>query len=255
VLRTIELVRDEAGPDGTAAKKLLLRPHGVQFVGADRVLVTSELARRLALVDIGTGSVLRSWTTPQASMHMVAVTSDLRRAVATSLKDGNAALFDLGSDAAPTIVPSGSGAEGLAIDPRTGEAWIGNREADTLVVLGADGEPSAPIATADFPFRVAFAPDGSAALVACAEAGVVQVFDAKAKTLKHEIDIATDASELSPMPMGLVVDPDGRFAYVCCGRGEFVAVLDLAAQRVVERIPARAGPDGIGYARLRGTGS
>ena len=52
--------------------------------------------------------------------------------------------------------------------------------------------------------------------------------------------------------MGLCTDPEGHFAWVACGRGEFVAVLDLRAGKLVDRIPAGHGPDGIAYARDAG---
>jgi YVTN family beta-propeller protein len=138
------------------------------------------------------------------------------------------------------------------LHPVTGDAWVGNRAADTLTVV--DARSRAVVANLDtgrFPFRVAFTPDGAHALVSCAEAGEVQVFDAKERKLAHAISIAADASEQSPLPMGLCVDPDRRFAFVACGRGEYVAILDLKENRVAGHIAARAGPDGIGFARVR----
>ncbi|HEX5052313.1 MAG TPA: YncE family protein [Planctomycetota bacterium] len=253
-LRTIELTYKENDAEGAPQPKSLLRPHGIQFVARDRLVFTSESARRLVLLDLTTDTVRCTWATPQSTMHMVALNADHTRAAATSIRDGNVALFDLGEAGAtkpPAIVPAGEGSEGLAIAPRTGDVWVGNRAANTLTVVdGKTGVPSQPIATGDFPFRIAFTPDGNQALVSCAESGDVQVFDAAERKLVQSISIHADASELSAMPMGICTDPDGRFAYVACGRGEFVAVIDLRRGTVEDRIVARAGPDGIGYARF-----
>lgn len=252
VLRTIALTTDEVGPDGAKRTKAFLRPHGVQFVGADKVVVTSESTRRLLLVDVATGAIERTWTTPQASMHMVAVSSDLRRAAATSIKDGNVVTFGLQTDGATAgpAIACGDGSEGLAVQPGTGAVWVGNRAANTVSIVDPDaGVVAHTLTTGDFPFRIAFTPDGARALVTCAEGGQLQVYDAKTRELVHDVSIHADGSELSAQPMGVATDPDGARAFVTCGRGEFVAVIDLAKGEVIDRLPARPGCDGIAYAR------
>ncbi len=267
VLRTIALTEPVAEPvaqpvagatpdpaTATAPEpkiRTYLRPHGSSFVDSTHLVITSESTRRLLLVDLAKDRVERTWTTPQQTMHMVALSPDRKHAFATSIKEGNVAWFDLAGAAAPTIVPTGQGAEGLAVNPATGEAWVGNRAANTVSIVDPQtGKVTAELPTGDFPFRVAFANGGAQALVTCAESGDVHVFDARQKKLLQAIEISGDGSELSPMPMGITVDPDSRFAYVACGRGEFVAVLDLQQKKVIDRIVSRAGPDGIGYARI-----
>lgn len=256
VLRTISLQETvPASQTGEEPKlRTYLRPHGSSFVDATHLVVTSEATRRLLLVDLAQDRVARTWVTPQRTMHMVALSPDRKQAFATSIHEGNVGWFDLAAPEAtakaPTIVACGEGSEGLAVNPATGEAWIGNRAANTVSIVDATtGKVTAELPTGDFPFRITFADGGNLALVSCAEAGTVQVFDGRKKELRQTIEISGDGSELSPMPMGITVDPDSRFAYVACGRGEFVAVLDLQQQKVVDRIVARAGPDGIGYAR------
>jgi DNA-binding beta-propeller fold protein YncE len=95
---------------------------------------------------------------------------------------------------------------------------------------------------------IAFTADGSHALVTCAEGGVLQVFDGKTRTLRHEVSIAGDRSEQGSLPMGVTTDDEGLRAYVTCGRGEFVAVIDLMKGELVDRLPARKGCDGIAWA-------
>lgn len=247
-LRTVEVAREQDGE-----RRLCPRPHGLAFAGADRVVVTSEATRRLVLFDPAAGLAARTWTTPQRTMHMVALSPDGARAFATSIHDGDLAVFDLGGDAPgpAAVVPCGAGAEGLAVDPVRGLVWVGNRDADTVSIVDpVQAKVIATLQTDAFPFRVAFAPSGEVALVSCAEGGTVQVFEPATRRLLHTIAIGGDGSEVSALPMGACVDPDGRFAYVSCGRGEFVAVLSLADGVLVDRIAARAGPDGIALARI-----
>ncbi|MFY9342133.1 MAG: YncE family protein [Planctomycetota bacterium] len=266
-VRTIQLARSDAevgesstGPTTATtdkpAAKAYLRPHGIRFVAADRVVVTSEATRRLLLVNVITGAIERTWTTPQTTMHMVALTSDGKRAAATSIREGSVVFFALAGDgrdntAVTAPIACGDGSEGLAIHPTSGETWVGNRAANTVSVVDAAGKITKTLASGDFPFRIAFTPDGKHALVTCADGGQLQVFDAATHELRREISIHGDRSEQSAMPMGIVTDPDGQRAFVTCNRGEFVAVIDLTKGELVDRWPARAGCDGIAWARRR----
>jgi YVTN family beta-propeller protein len=251
VLRTIDLAAEEVAPNGDKRTQTFLRPHGVRFVAPARVVVTSESARRLLLVDVASGKIERTWTTPQATMHMVAVSPDLRRAAATSIQDGNVVFFGLAADGVASTPPVAcdEGSEGLAIEPGTGLVWVGNRAANTVSIVDpTTAKVVQSLPTGEFPFRIAFTPDGAQALVSCAEGGTIAVFDCKRRELVREISIHEDRSELSAKPMGLTTDPAGKLVYVACGRGEFVAVLDLAAGRMIDRLPARKGCDGIAWA-------
>jgi YVTN family beta-propeller protein len=253
VLRTIALVANEVDAEGARRDKTFLRPHGVQFVGKEKVVVTSERARRLLLVDVAAGKVERTWTTPQVSMHMVTVSSDLQRAAASSIREGNVVFFGLAADGVASTPPinCGEGSEGLAWHPGSDLVWVGNRAADTISIVDAKAAKVVKtLTTGDFPFRVAFTTDGKRALVTCAESGELMVFDAKSHELVHEVSIHADGSEQSAMPMGVVANGDGTRAYVTCGRGEFVAAIDLTTGALVDRLPARKGCDGIAWTRL-----
>ena len=251
VVRTIELTDEAVAAEGGSRTRTFLRLHGVQFVGDSRVVVTSERARRLLLVELVTGKVERTWPTPQLTMHMVAVSSDLRTAAATSIKDGSVVLFGLGADGtASAPIACGDGSEGLAVQPGTGTVWVGNRAANTLSIVDPKtAKVVKTLATGDFPFRLVFTADGSRALVTCAESGDLMVFDAATHAVVSTISIHADGSELSAMPMGVAVDGAGKRAVVACGRGEFLATIDLAAGKVVDRLQARPGCDGIAWVR------
>lgn len=259
-LRTFDLARgDAAATGGDAAKggqKVWLRPHGIQFLpDGDALLVTSEAGQHLLEVELPTYSVRLARRTPQQTMHMVALAPDASFAYATSIKEGNLAVFALkettGMPAAEHVIATGKGAEGLAVDPKRGLVWVGNRAEDTVSVVDAkERKVVATLATAQFPFRVVFTPDGGKALVTCAEGDVLQVWDAEKRTLASSIAIGGDMTEDGAQPLGVCTDPEGAFAYVTCGKGDKVAVVDLAKAQVVDRLATRAGPDGIGYARV-----
>ena len=248
-LATIELTHDIGGPDGPRTRALL-RPHGIRFLPDGRsVAVTSESSRRLVVVDIDRGLVASTLPSPQPLMHMVELSQDGKVAFCTSIQDGTLAAIPL-DGSSPSAIPSGDGAEGLAVSADGNSVWVANRAADEVVVFDAITQKRvARIETAAFPIRVAMTPDGARALVSCAEAGCVQVFDVATKKLVRTIDLLDDKTELSPLPIGICIAPDGDRAWVACQRGEFVAVVNLATYAMVDRLPIGLGPDGMAYAR------
>ncbi|MCA8976930.1 MAG: beta-propeller fold lactonase family protein, partial [Planctomycetes bacterium] len=221
-------------------------------------LLRSERTHTRATGDMETGKTVRTISTSQPTMHMVAAGNDLHFAAATSIQDGTVALFDLRSvpPLPPTIIATGEGAEGIAAHPTGSEVWVGNRAANTIAIVAVESaKVEATLDTGDFPFRLVFTPDGNRVLVTCAESGEVQIFDRAERTLLHTLSITADGSEQGALPMGICTDPDGTRCYVTCGRGEFVAVIDLGEHRVLRRLKTRAGPDGIGYARIIDNGT
>ena len=248
---TIALQGEEV-VDGTKKQRTWLRPHGIRFLddGA-RVVVTSESTRRLLVVDVAARQVERALPTPQQLMHMVELSPDGTMAFGASIPDGTLAAIPL-DGTKPSVVVSGDGAEGLAISGDGNTVWVANRAADEVVVFDAKSLARiATLATAAFPIRVAMTPDGSRALVSCAEAGCVQVFDTTTRALVSTIDLLGDKTELSPLPIGICIEPDGKRAWIACQRGEFLALVDLATHAVVDRIPGGSGPDGMAFAQWR----
>ncbi|MGE3171486.1 MAG: YncE family protein [Planctomycetota bacterium] len=250
---TFVLEREEE-VDGAPKRRTFLRPHGIRFLGDRHVVVTSEQLRRLLVVDVRERKVVRALPTQQRTLHMVALAPDGHAAYGSSIADGTLGVFALDGDGETPakVLETGAGAEGLCVVPGTGAIWVGNRAADTLSVIDPKThEELAELATQAFPIRVECTPDGKSVLVSCAEAGSVQVFDTATRELRHTIDLQGEESEQSPLPIGICIDRDGRFAYVACARGEYLAVIDLTAFRMVDRIPAGPGPDGMAWARWR----
>ena len=233
-----------------------LRPSGVRFVSDEQVLVTSETARTLLRVNIQTGDVEEAWLTQQPAMHMVAASRNEAVAAATSLTDGTVAFFDLRASHHQPHRPIkiGGRAEGVALHPITADAWVCDRNNNTLsIVSPKTGKVEATLETGSQPFRVVFTPDGKHVLVTCTDSGELQIFDAEERTLVREVSMHGDRSEHSSMPRAVACGPDQRYAYVACSRGEFVAVVDLEAGEYIDRIDTRRGPDGIAYARPAAT--
>ncbi len=217
VIGTISLQGEDV-VDGTKKQRSWLRPHGIRYLPDGRhVVVTSESTRRLLVVDVPEQRVVSALPTPQQLMHMVALSPDGAIAFCTSIQDGTLAAIPL-DGRQPSVVTSGDGAEGLAVSVDGRMIWVANRALDEVIVF--DTRTLARIATietAAFPIRVAMTPDGTRALVSCAEAGCVEVFDTASRERVATIDLLGDKTELSPMPIGICIEPEGKRAWIACG--------------------------------------
>jgi YVTN family beta-propeller protein len=235
------------------------RPHGMAWISERELAVTTEGTAHLLVVDPHAGTVTKEIETGQRVSHMVAVAADGRRAFVANIGSGNVTAVDLAAGAKLRDIPTGDGAEGIALSPGGRELWVGNRAADTLSVLDPQSlEVVATVPCPGFPIRVAVTPDGSRALVSAARSGEVVVFDvaARKELLRRKLDlsaVAESATRLfgtqfgeSPVPVGLVVAPDGATAWVAATQADAVVAVDPATLEVRGLLKAGREPDGMG---------
>jgi YVTN family beta-propeller protein len=236
-------------PDGA-------RPHGLFALIDGRLLVTAEGLKELLLVDPAARRVEQRIPTSQEVSHMVVATPDGSRAFVANIGSGSVTVVQ-GRKAIKQI-PTGKGAEGIAITPDGREVWVTNREADTVSVIDVSSlEVAATLPAAQFPIRVKITPGGKRALVSCANTGDVAVFDVGSRKeiarIKLDEQPAAGAEKRlfstqfgkSPVPVGLLIAPDGRRAWVASTNADVVSEIDLANLAVARRLTAGKEPDGL----------
>ena len=187
---------------------------------------------------------------------MVVATPDGARAFVANIGSGSVTVVE-GRKAIKQI-PTGKGAEGIAITPNGREVWVTNREADTVSVIDVSSlEVAATVPAAKFPSRVKITPGGKRALVSCANSGDVAVFDVATRReigrIKLDEQAVAGAEKRlfstqfgkSPVPVGLLIAPDGRRAWVASTNADVVTELDLATLAVARRLTAGKEPDGL----------
>ena len=216
------------------------------------------------MVDVETGKVEKVIRTDQDVSHMVEASFDGRRAFVTNIGSGSVSVIDLEIGKLVTSIPTGAGAEGIALSSDGKELWVTNRVANTLSIINTESlEIVDTLHAGDFPLRVKITPDGLYALVSNARSANVSVFDTKDRkqvgTISFEVDVSAEARDRlfgdrfgkSPVPIGIVIPPDGQFAYIANSNADVVAVVDLKAWKVVDWIKAGREPDGLGWSALR----
>ncbi len=238
------------------------RPHGIQWLPDDRVLVTSETHKALLQVNVRTGAVTPI-TTGQQTSHMVATTPDGSRAFVANIGSGNVSVIDLALRRVLATVATGKGAEGIAVTPDGREVWVTNRDSDTISILDArQPKVLASVASGKFPIRVQISPDGRHALVSNAKSAELAVFDVATRKELRRIRFADaaatdrngrmfDASFASgSVPIGILIAPEGPLAYVAHANADGVSVVDYVQGKVVNRFKTGKEPDGLGWSML-----
>ncbi len=237
------------------------RPHGVQFFeDGTRVVVTAEGNQSLLVVNVETGEVEKTIPTRGKISHMVVLSPDEETAYVSNIGSGSVSVIDLQSEKLVKTLRLGNGSEGLDVTPDGRELWVANREQDTVAIV--DTEALEVVATFDcgsFPIRLKFTPDGQHALISNARSGDVAVFSCSDRTEIARIPMELTATEvegrllqfeLSPVPIGIVIDPVSNRAFVANSNADIVTIIDLNLWQAAGRLEAGGEPDGMAFLRL-----
>lgn len=151
------VARIDLGPDS--------RPHTALFLPDGRhAVATMQDSDQLALIDLETETVLRTYATGGREGHMVRLSPDGSRAyVSSRLGDGTLSVIFLDEDRAPVVIETGPGAEGIDVSADGSEIWVANRQEETISVI--DAESLEIVETLDsrrFTGRIEMGPDGFA---------------------------------------------------------------------------------------------
>jgi len=217
-------------------------PHGLHFLDADRVAVTTEGSASLLLVDVDEGRITRAIDIGDGIGHMLAVSADRRIGYVSKLGRGTISRIDLVAGKVLLERPAGKGAEGIALRPDGLELWVANRDEGTVTVHDPDTlAVRRRMSSRGFPLRVAFTPDGRHACVVNARSADLQIFDARTrlaltrvKLTREDMDIRDTALGRGALPIGITIDPVKPRAYVALSGGDRVAVVDTQKWKVVD---------------------
>lgn len=237
-------------------------PHGiVYFPDGERVLVSTEESKTVAIVNILTGMVEQSITTGDNTCHMISITPSGERAFASSIGKGTILAIDLVSGDVIKTIATGDGAEGIDISPDGREVWVGNRAENTVSVIDTETlEIVAELKSESFPIRVKFTFDGQYVLVSNMTSNEVAVFDATSRSEIRRIpmiekEVADTGGRVfedaeGAAPIGILVHPNNQHVFIANTRADVVSVIDLHQWKVVTRLQSGREPDGMAYSSL-----
>jgi DNA-binding beta-propeller fold protein YncE len=222
---------------------------------------TAEGSKALGTLDPATGRVTSVLGTGQDKTHLVWVSRDGAKVIASNAGSGTMSVFDrvevtpvmvVGAPSAPaaytapgwkhTLVADGAGAEGFDVSPDERETWTGDASGTISIVdLGAEKVVATLAPDVAGANRLKFTPDGRLVLVTTHTGKDLVVIDARTRAVVKRIAIEERGAS------GIQVAPDGRRAFVACPRDHYVAVVDLVRMEMVGKIDAGREPDGLAW--------
>lgn len=238
----------------------LVGPHGLAL--RDGALwFTADRSKALAELDLETRRIASVLGTGQDRTHMLWISPDGKKIVASNAGSGTFSVFDAvmvtptvpagappppASYTAPgwahTLVPVGPAAEGFAVSPDRAHAWVGDRDGTiTIVDLAANRVAATIDAGTVGANRLAFTPDGKYVLVTMRAGKELVVIDAGTRQVATRIPIGERGAS------GVLVQPDGARAFVACPRDHHVAVIDLKTLTLAATVDAGREPDGLAW--------
>jgi DNA-binding beta-propeller fold protein YncE len=235
-------------------------PHGLTLHD-ETLWFTAEGSKALGTLNPATRQVETVLGTGQDKTHLVWVSKDGRKVVASNAGSGTMSVFDRievkpvtvpGAPSLPasytalgwrhTLIPVGKAAEGFAVSPDEQELWVGNEDGTISIInLAAEKLEASLAADVRGANRLKFTTDGRLVLVTTHTGKDLVVIDAHTRKLLKRIPIEQHGAS------GIQVQPDGTRAFVACPRDHYVAVVDLHQLRMVAKIDAGREPDGLAW--------
>jgi YVTN family beta-propeller protein len=231
------------------------RPHSVVFLrDGRRAVATMEQSDQIALVDVVDRKVLGTYPTGGREGHMVRLSPDGARAFVTSRgAEGTLSIIPLATDAPPVVIPTGAGAEGLAVTPDGREVWVVNRIAKSISIIDTgslkviqtiDVPPDARRAEISVSGRVLVPHGGTDA----APAQYLSVYDVKSRALVNRL--AMHEGRKGSGGFGIHIVGERAFVSDRLDRALFTIDLDdLKSPRVLAT--GHDDPDGLAVSPVR----
>ena len=219
-------------------------PHGIAFLDARILAVSSRARSGVVFVDAQSGTPLASAVSPGSQPYLLHAAGATGRIYVSSPATNALAEYDLAKRTFIRELPVPGEPAGLAVSPDGRTLWISTGSNDTggtIVVIDAQsGATRARLSVPGHARRLAFTANGARVVATDVGAHVLLVFDATDQREVGRVGLGDDAA-----PSGVACDPGLPTCYVATiGSGELLEV-DAAALRVVRRIPVGSGADGV----------
>ena len=241
------LARIDLGPNS--------RPHTALFLpDGRRAVATMQDSDQLALVDLETKAVVRTYPTGGREGHMVRLSPDGSRAYVTSRgAQGTLSVIFLDEERPPIVIDTGPGAEGLDVTPDGREVWVINRQEESISIIDTESlEIVATINARPFAGRIDMGPDGRAIVPNGTSSERVpqylQLYDLESRTMLTEVLLRDGQPQAGNF--GVLIQ-DG-LAFASDPRAGTIQIFNLNAMGASEvLVTNHEGPDGMAWSPIR----
>lgn len=231
------------------------KPHDSVFLPDNRhAVVTLETLDRVALVDVAALEIVKTYPIGDDARegHMLRLSPDGSRAyVGARLGQGAVSVVYLQEDRPPTVIPSGIGAEAIAVTPDGQAVWVINQDENTVSII--DPETLSIVEKFESgtqPRRLANLPGGRMALVyGNRDDEGIHIYDVRTREVLHQLAIPGEEPGAGGFGF-LAVGDTGFLATRLDGR---ILMYDFGNPESAPRALARGHdtPDGMAWSPLR----
>lgn len=249
VFRTVDLSKVGSVELGENA-----RPHGIVWHPSGDLFVTAEGRRSIFLIPDPVWNALRDvdeqskveFATGQDGSHMIAVAPDATAAWTTDLGSRTVTRIDLMQKGQTLSVAVGEEPEGIALSPDGKTLWVSARGSNQAIALDpVTMEVRSTVDTGRFPLRLAIRPQGDVAVTSDLMDGSLSVIDLQTAKVVRTIAVSGADEAQDRFQVTILWSPDGERIYVAETGTDTIAEVDYATGRVLRRIAAGEGGDGL----------
>jgi YVTN family beta-propeller protein len=199
-----------------------LRPHLPMLDRDGTLLVTTELAQTLSLLNLKDGKIVGQIPTGAKESHVFVRTSDGRKIYTANQHAGSISVLDVAARRLLKVIPVSEVVNRVALS--TDGKWLfatDGKSPNVVVIDTATDEVASRIAVAAPSFSISATPDGKWVLVGedLGTKGKLEAIDLRDRTIKHSFDV-------DRLPFGLKVL--GNEVFVACYLSGNLNILDMA---------------------------
>ncbi len=227
------------------------RPHGIVWHAGGDIYATAEGRQSVFKVShpfAAAANVVESATGQQGS-HMIAVDAQGGYAWTADMGSATATQVDLAARKPVKSVALGREPEGIALTPDGQTLWVSARGSNEAFALDpATMEVRARVETGRFPLRIAVRPQGDVAITSNLMDGSLSVIDLATNTITRTIAVSSPEEAEARFQVTILWSADGSKIYVAETGSNTVAEVDYATGRLLRRLAAGEGGDGLAIA-------
>ena len=218
-------------------------PHGIQIGPDGMVYVTSDLDKKLLIIDPKTRKMTKAIDT-DGTTHWIGILPNGTKIYATNKNDPFVTVINLktGTVASKISVPGGT--EGIAVSPDGKRVIVMAHTAPGLAVIDPATDTIVDriaIQGQGGAYKAYYSPDGKRLLTMNLGSTVINIFDAA------DLHGAQRTVTVGKDPMGLAFSADGKVALSANHGDGSVSVIDLDKGQVVKQFQAGTGIETLTY--------
>jgi DNA-binding beta-propeller fold protein YncE len=220
-------------------------PHGVQLDNQGTVYVTSDLDRKLIVIDPKARKMTRAIDT-EGTTHWIGILPNGSKIYATNKSDPPVvSVIDVKAGKVVSRIQVPGGTQGVAVSPDGKQVIVmASAEPTALVIDPSIDTIVDRVALKDQKgggYKVYFSPDGKHMLTMNLGSTLVNIFDAK------NLHAPQRTATVGKDPMGIAFSADGKTALVANHGDGSVSVIDLHKMETINKFQAGTGIETLTY--------